>query len=555
MASSIKYHIYPGKLQSSLDKAIEDISTSNVIDRLWKHDHTLWADTPEEITNRLDWLSLPESMPEAVKEITAYVDQAVAEGYQTALLLGMGGSSLAPDVFRRVFASSQGYLDLIVLDTTDASTIFKVAQDLDLSHTLFIVSTKSGGTVETLSLFKYFYNLTMQKLGKDEVGQHFTAITDPGSRLEKLATELDFRKIFLNTPNIGGRYSALSHFGMVPAALIGINITKFLAEAADMAIKTKTSPTGKNLGLDIGALMGAGSKENIDKITFISGQNIASLEDWVEQLIAESTGKSGKGILPIAGEALADDLTKYSFDRIFVITSIGTNSKLAHTADELTKHGHPVIQIELEDKYQLSSLMFAWEAATAIAGQIIGIHPFNQPNVEAAKKLATKSIETYKTTGTLPASETAPLSTALLEKFLSPVTPGDYIAIQAFVPALPEIEAVFRMLQSTLRDIYQVPVTFGFGPRYLHSTGQLHKGDKGKGHFIQFKAKGSKDISIPEMAGETTSFISFDILKYAQAIGDAQALTEENRPVLAIELDGHPVSQIKTLVEELTKNG
>jgi glucose-6-phosphate isomerase len=556
MSKSIKYEIYPGKFKSALDEKLAELSSQDILKRVWEHDYTLWNDKPDEITNRLDWLTLPETMTEKLEEMAEFVEDAVQNGFKKAVLLGMGGSSLAPDVFRRVFDTQAGHLELMVLDTTDAAFVSEAAKNLEIPQTLFIVSTKSGGTVETLSLFKYFYNLTLDQVGSHTAGSHFVAITDPGSRLEKLAGELKFRKAFLNNPNLGGRYSALSYFGLVPAALMGIDIKTLLANAKVTADNTKSETSlENNIAVKMGVLLGTAASQGVDKLTFLSDQKIAALEDWIEQLIAESTGKSGTGILPVAGEALPSDLANYSKDRIFANLGLGENPHLLQVTKNLVELGFPVIQITIDNLNQLGGMMYLWEVATAIAGKIINIHPFNQPNVEAAKKLARQTVETYQQTGNLPESNSIKYNPEQILNFLEPIYDSSYIAIQAFTTPTPDAEKAFRSLQAAFRDKYHVAVTFGFGPRYMHSTGQLHKGDAGKGYFIQFRSKSMQDIPIPETAGQEDSFITFDILKTAQAIGDAQALVQENRKVLAIELDGDPKEQIKDLTAKIQQDG
>jgi len=552
----IKIKINSGNLHSQLDQKLSQLSKSNVLSRLWEHDYTLWNDTPEEITNRLDWLTLPNTMAEKTTELTRFAEQVVNDGITTVILLGMGGSSLAPDVFQRVFGHQEKFPQLTVLDTTDAAKIAEIAGNLKIEHTLFIVSTKSGGTVETLSLFKYFYNLTLTTLGKEQTGNHFVAITDPGSNLETLASDLHFRKIFKNNPNLGGRYSALSYFGIVPGALLGMDIQEFLSKASILAEHNKNETNlAHNQAVKLGALLGLAANHRIDKITFLSAEEINSLEDWIEQLIAESTGKSEKGILPVVGESLASNLRDYQEDRIFAITRVSNTTFGKETAKTLIEKGFPVIEIELENLYQLGSLMLLWEIATAIAGHVMKIHPFNQPNVEAAKKLAQQTVETYKETGDLPKTESIPYSADSILEFCTAIPQKKYVAIQAFLTPTQKTKTAFRELQAALRDQYKLAVTFGFGPRYLHSTGQLHKGDGGNGYFLQFRSKSKEDIAIPEKAGSSNSFISFDILKFAQAIGDAQALQAERRKILAIDLDTNPLPQINDLISKIKSYG
>ena len=544
--------IYPASLSDGLLSALEQFSADEVIRRLWEHDHTLWSSTDDEIRNRLDWLHLPDTMEPKIDEINGFAEKILESQVEHVILLGMGGSSLAPEMLQTVFRNAHGYPKLSILDSTDPAAILNIQSNINLEKTIFIVATKSGGTVETLSLFKYFYELLHNQTQIAEPGNHFIAITDPGSQLEQMGKELKFREIFLNNPNIGGRYSALSYFGLLPAAMIGIDIRLLLSEAKKMIddIFTTTSPS-PNFAVALGALLGTGANSGFDKLTFFSNNSITSFADWVEQLIAESTGKSGKGILPIVEEKFTEDLTNYGLDRMFVIHQLGDDPHLEKVAQKLEQAGFPVIHIHITTKYQLGGLFMAWEIATSLAGHLMHIHPFNQPNVEAAKSLSKNSMELFKKSGALPDPESAPLSLEVIETFLSEIKPGDYICIQAFVTPAEETLEAFRNLQANLRDRYKVAVTFGFGPRFLHSTGQLHKGDAGRGFFLQFVSTSKTDISIPTQPGSSDSYISFEILKKAQALGDAEALRQANRRVVSFILDEPVGNKIREIAERV----
>lgn len=544
--------IYPASLYDSLVSVLNQFSNEEVIRRLWEHDHTLWSTTDEEIRNRLDWLHLPDTMPEKIHEIQAFAEQIYGDQFEHMVLLGMGGSSLAPEMLQAIFGNAPGYPELIILDSTDPGAILKVQSNINLEKSIFIVATKSGGTVETLSLFKYFYVLLREHYRIEVPGQHFIAITDPGSRLEQLGKELQFRKIFLNNPNIGGRYSALSYFGLVPAALIGLDIRLLLSTAkniTDSIFAPRVSQA--SFAVTLGALLGAAGIKGIDKLTFISNASIASFSDWVEQLIAESTGKSGKGILPVVDEKFSADLLGYGPDRMFVVQQYGDDQAFDRLTQELQKAGFPVIHTPIKDKYELGGLIMTWEIATALAGHVLQIHPFNQPNVESAKILAKNSMDLFKNNGILPESISRPLSAETIEDFLLDIKTGDYICIQAFVTPSTNTMDTFRSLQATLRDKYKTAVTFGFGPRFLHSTGQLHKGDSGNGYFLQFVSTARSDISIPTQTDSSASYISFDILKQAQAIGDAEALRQANRKLVTFILDEPVGDKIKEISARL----
>ncbi len=544
--------ITPASLDDVLEKTRNQLVEQNVLQRLWEHDYTLWEDSPEEISNRLGWLDLPETMEAEITEIESLVQDVRKDGITSVLLLGMGGSSLAPDVFSKMFGNSPGYPDLHILDSTDPGAVQHFQDTLKLESTLFIVATKSGGTEETLSFFKYYYNLLVKSSGRENAASHFVAITDPGSKLEKLAQDLNFRKTFLNNPNIGGRYSALSHFGLVPAALIGVDLQEFLQVGRQaMAENSAETSVQDSFAATLGGLIGTAAVHGRDKLTFISDDRAAPFSDWVEQLIAESTGKSGKGILPVIGEQLAADLGTYPDDRIFVIQTAQESGKMAPTAEALSALGHAVIQYHIDSPYKLSHWMLVWEIATAIAGHILQIHPFDQPNVESAKVAARGSVKTYRETGKLPERISAPLTYEAVTGFLQKSKPGDYIAIQAYVNPTPENEKAFRALQTALRDKYSLAVTFGFGPRFLHSTGQLHKGDGGNGIFLQFTSVPTEDLPIPENPGSDHSFIDFGVLKQAQALGDAQALEDANRRMLTFTLMEPAAGTIQAITEKV----
>ncbi|MGF1504501.1 MAG: glucose-6-phosphate isomerase [Anaerolineae bacterium] len=519
-----------GNHAEAVEEALETYKKDNITARIWDGDHTVWQSEPDEISNRLGWLTIADRMD--LDTINDLVEAVHSAGYTDILLLGMGGSSLAPEVFSRTFGSAEGHPDLHVLDSTDPGAVRAYDETLDLANTLFIVASKSGGTAETLSFFKYFYNRCVDELGEAEAGEHFIAITDPGSKLEKLGKELEFRHVFLNDPNIGGRYSALSFFGLVPAALLGINVPKLLerANAAAEAAKAASSDAAK-LGVTIGELANQGR----DKLTLITDPQIESFGDWVEQLIAESTGKAGKGILPVVGEDLGEPEV-YGDDRVFVLMQIGKTSDYAILLNGLESAGHPVITLPLDDTYDLGAMFFLWAMATAVAGWRLGIHPFNQPNVESAKVQARAMINEYTEKGELPAGEIIDPDPGALTRFLDSASPGDYVTLQAFITPNEAATTALHALRMAIRDNRKLATTMGYGPRYLHSTGQLHKGDGGSGLFVQFTSEVEDDVDIPDEAGSSESAMTFGVLRDAQALGDAQALRGEGRRILRFRL-------------------
>ncbi|MDA8124593.1 MAG: glucose-6-phosphate isomerase [Deltaproteobacteria bacterium] len=526
------------------------LGENRVVERIRQKDHTLWKPEPKEIANRLGWLDSPQAMRGRLPEIKTVVDGIRADGYTFALLMGMGGSSLAPEVFRRIFGVADGFLDLAVLDSTDPGAVLDRAGRLDLKRSLFIVSTKSGGTVETFSFLKYFYNLAAEKLGEGEAGRHFIAITDPGSALTAVAAANRFRHTFLNDPEIGGRYSALSFFGLFPAALIGMDVDRLLDRAAAER-EGEFSRGGKEGtgGALLGALLGELAKRGRDKLTFVFSPEIAAFGDWVEQLIAESTGKEGKGILPVVEEPLGPPGV-YGNDRVFVCLRSGEDRTQEQRLRILAEAGHPVVDLLLADLYDLGGQCFFWEMATVAAGWQLMINPFDQPDVEEAKVLARKMIAQYTEKGAMPEEKpvleaqgisvygdvTSGTPASALDEFLGQAGPGAYAAIQAYLRPCSETSEALARLRLRLRERFHIAVTAGYGPRFLHSTGQLHKGDAGRGLFIQLTADDPRDAKIPDELGRPASALSFGVLKAAQAVGDRQALTDAGRHVLRLHL-------------------
>jgi transaldolase/glucose-6-phosphate isomerase len=556
-----------GTYQRTFEKDLADLRDNRIMSRIWAHDHTVWKPEPAAITNRLGWLRSPEVMGDSVKRMEELADAVRSDGYTHALLLGMGGSSLAPEVFRKTFGVKDGFLDLDVLDSTDPGAVLTYADTLIPSRTLFIVSTKSGTTVETLSLFKFFYNWLSDALGQDSAGEHFIAITDPGTPLTDLAAKYGFRATYLNDPNIGGRYSALSYFGLVPATLIGVDVEALLDRAMNMVCNSEgcNCPTsGDNRGAHLGAILGGLNKIGKDKVTLIAPPEMESFGDWVEQLIAESTGKDGKGIVPVVGESIGPP-DVYDKDRILVQLCMEGDDIIDGAIAELERAGHPLVRLFIRDRYDLGGQFFLWEMAVAVAGHCMGINPFDQPNVEAAKVLARKLTAEYKENGSLPAETPSLVSDAIavysdvhsntpgdaLIAFLGQATTSGYVSLQAYVQPTVKTTAALQNLRTRLRDKYHLATTIGYGPRFLHSTGQLHKGDAGNGLFIQFTADDKRDVPIPEEAGSPDSSMSFGILKAAQAMGDRRALLDRGRKVIRFHLGGDILGGLKKLAEML----
>ena len=541
-----------GSYQQTVDSALAEMAEKQVVKRIWAHDHTVWKPEPTEIRNRLGWLHTAEVMSDNVHRLQALTEAVHTDGYTHALLLGMGGSSLAPEVFRRTFGVAEGYLDLSVLDSTDPAAVLAHAEDIDPTRTLFIVATKSGTTVETLSLFKFFYNRVAGAVGPQRTGEHFVAITDPGSPLADLASQHTFRATFLNDPNIGGRYSALSYFGLVPAALVGVDVPRLL----DRALTSVTACEGcvaveDNPGAWLGAILGELAKAGRDKLTLVASPAIASFGNWVEQLIAESTGKEEQGILPVVGEPLGPPAV-YGDDRLFVHLRLQDDDSDDDALAAVEEAGYSVVRLHLHAPYDLGGQFFLWEMATAVAGHRLDINPFDQPNVEASKALAREMVAEYTAKGILPSGESSPLTAEALNEFLNQAQPQDYVALQAYVQPSGETDAALLALRARLRDRHRLATTVGYGPRYLHSTGQLHKGDGGHGLFIQFTADDEQDIPIPEEAGASDSPITFGVLKAAQALGDHQALLNAGRRVIRFHLGADVIGGLRKLSEMLS---
>lgn len=565
------FHAHLGRYEEQVDTALQELRRDRILARIWDHDYTVWESEPDEITNRLGWLHSPDQMPAAIPKLKALANELRAEGYTHALLLGMGGSSLAPEMFRKTFGVREGFLDLGVLDSTDADAVSGWANRLDPARTLFIVSTKSGGTIETFSFFKYFYNQVSDRVGRQQAGRHFVAITDPGSKLAETSEEYGFRATFINDPNIGGRYSALSYFGLAPAALIGVDLDVLLDRAQVAACNCDGSNCphqGDNLGGKLGAILGELAKAGRDKLTLITSPAMASFADWVEQLIAESTGKIGKGIVPIVGETLGTP-DVYGDDRLFVYLRLKSDLTQDKAVQALEHAGHPVVTLDLNDVYDLGAQIFLWKMATAVAGYRLGIHPFNQPDVEAAKILARNLVAAYQTRGALPETDAdfqdgkiaiyydrADLPSGntpgeILHSFLQLAQAGFYVAIQAYIQPTVEMDHPLALLRAYIREKTHMATTVGYGPRFLHSTGQLHKGDAGKGLFIQFTSDPVQDVAIPDLGGSQASSISFGILKLAQALGDRQALLDKGRRVIRFHLGQDAQAELERLLEQL----
>ena len=565
-----RYEAELGALQGEVDATLQRADAEHFAKKVWDKDPAFWKPNPadqNEITDRLGWLTVTETMADALPRLTELRDGVRKAGFTHAVLLGMGGSSLAPEVLRETFGAAQGQPDLIVLDSTDPATLLDAERTIDLRHTLFIVASKSGGTIETLSQFKYFYE-KLHALEGDGAGAQFIAITDPGTKLDQLARDSRFRAIFRNPADIGGRYSALSFFGLVPAAILGVDVAKLLDRADTMRHACHGSgPARENPGLWLGAIIGTCAKDGRDKVTLTLSPPIGTFGYWVEQLIAESTGKEGKGILPVEGEPLGTP-QEYGNDRLFVYlrTDEGFDPEQDKAIAALKADGQPVVTIALRDTYDLGAEFFRWEFATAIAGALIGINAFDQPNVQEAKDRTAAILEQYAKSHELPQpqavlrtervtmysgeEEAARLADAVslqaaLEIFARQAGSGDYVALLAYVQRTPETQEQLQHIRLRLRDMRRVATTLGYGPRFQHSTGQLHKGGANNGLFLQFVARDTEDVAIP---GEV---YTFSVLKQAQALGDLQALQAHGRRAIRIDLGADIAGGLAEVVQAL----
>jgi transaldolase/glucose-6-phosphate isomerase len=504
-----------GPLEDPVLARVRTLGREEVVRRIWSADHTVWSDRPDEIANRLGWLEIDDGMSEEVERLEAFAHSVHREGYRNVVLLGMGGSSLAPAVMGATFGRSRRAMTLKVISTTDPAAIRAAESRIQPKQTLFVVSSKSGTTIETRALFDYFWSRIPD-------GRHFAAITDAGTPLEALGRERGFRKVFAHTAdggpltggaNIGGRYSALSYFGLVPAALAGVPVRELLERAHEVHQACHACvPMADNPGAWLGAALGEAALAGRDKLTLALDPRLAALGMWIEQLIAESTGKDGKGILPVVGEPLGAPHV-YGGDRLFV--AIGEPE--GYALDDLEGAGQPVVRIPFRDRQQLGAEFFRWEFATAIAAHVLGIHPFNQPNVQEAKD-ATDRVLAGDAAGT--DAKTPPA-----REVLESVRPGDYIALLAYTRETPLLDERLQQARVALRDRYRVATTVGYGPSYLHSTGQLHKGGPASGVFLVYAPEERADLDIPGRP------YSFGDLKRAQAHGDVASLQAHGRRV------------------------
>jgi len=560
----------PAGLQAEVDEALERAGRERWAERLWSRDASLW--TSKDEAKWLKWLDAGSAGCVDLLALQAFQAEVKAAGFAHALLIGMGGSSLGPEVLAQTFGAQAGFPQLLVLDSTDPAQIRRLEAQIDASSTLFIVSSKSGTTLEPDILQRHFWALTKAAVG-DRVGSHFVAVTDPGSKLEKTAGEEGWRRVFHGEPEIGGRYSVLSNFGMVPAAAMGIDLDRFFETTGAMAAACgPEAPPKANPGVELGCILGTAAKGGQDKISILASRGIADLGAWLEQLLAESTGKQGKALIPVAAEP-PGPIPDYSYDRVFAYLRLEGHDEpaLDALADALAEAGHPLVWIDLKSREDIGEEFFRWEVATAIAGAVMQLNPFDQPDVEASKVATRKLTDQYEQSGQL-APETPLVSgdgvavfadhanaealkelaaswtpAAYVEAHLRRAHEGDYVGLLAYIDrSHPHTEAL-QKIRARIRDHMKLATVLGFGPRFLHSTGQAYKGGPNSGVFLQITHEPAQDIAVPGQR------YGFRVVEAAQARGDMEVLAERGRRVIRLDLGRDVEGGLKWLADAVER--
>jgi len=542
-------------LEARIRESLNRMEEENWIARIWDLDAELWRSEPEhvkEIRNRLGWLHLPTRIMPKLPMLSDFADAARGE-FERVVLLGMGGSSLAPWCFNDIFGTPEGYPEFAVLDSTVPAEVLAATGDSAPEDCLFIVSSKSGTTSETRAFFDYFWAEVSAK--KEDAGENFVIVTDPGSALLEVADERDVRAVFENWQDIGGRYSALSYFGMTPAALMGLPLRTIVEQAEAMAQAcSPETPADECPGAALGALLGCCWEMGRDKVTFLTSKRLATFGDWAEQLLAESTGKEGKGLVPVVGESPLE-ADAYGDDRVFVYLHMGEDATHDTMMEQLAERGHPIVRIAVEDPTSIGAEMYRWEFATAIAGAIMQIDPFDQPNVQEAKDKTKELLAAYADEGELPEQEADVYEGSIfhgnvrgaVQDLIDSIEPGDYFAIMAYLHRSETVDHTVAHMRAEVATEKGVATTFGYGPRFLHSTGQLHKGGPETGVFLQITSEGGEDVDVP---GEAYDFAT---LKDAQAIGDLAVLQEHGLRVMRIDVGDEPATNLGRLVEMIVQ--
>ena len=564
----------PRDLGAVMDEAVGDWQRRAKVERLWAGDASLWSGTDER--EWMGWLAVTEDQLAHLDHLHRIVRDVREEGFTDALLLGMGGSSLCPEVLSTTFGQMDEAPKFHVLDSTDPAQIRRFESQIDVRRTLFIVSSKSGSTLEPNIFKQYFFDRVSQHVGPDAAGTHFIAITDPGSKLENVATRDEFRRIFPGVPTIGGRYSALSDFGLIPAAVMGLDVERLLDRADEMVHACAACvPVAENPGVALGLLLGVAGRRGRDKVTLITSPGISGLGAWLEQLLGESTGKNGRGLIPVDGERLGAPAV-YGSDRLFVYLRLeaAPNRDQDFAVERLERGGHPVVRIDLRDQYDVGQEFFRWEIATAVAGSILETNPFNQPDVEASKVATRTLTEAYEKSGSLPAEtpfvkgdwftlftdevNVAALratageltAEAILRAHLNRLSSGNYFALLAYVEMSESHHKELQAIRHRVRDTKRVATCLGYGPRFLHSTGQAYKGGPNTGVFLQVTCEDAADLSVPGQG------YSFGVVKAAQARGDFQVLAERERRALRVHLGpdvGRGLTRVRQILERVVE--
>ncbi|MBN2206166.1 MAG: glucose-6-phosphate isomerase [Candidatus Aminicenantes bacterium] len=553
-----------GAAERAVQEALAELAGQDVIGRIWSKDASVWRGPAREIAGRLGWLTAPEDSLRRLPGFEALAFEVRAEGFREAAVLGMGGSSLAPEVLSRVFPTGGTGLRLSIHDSTAPAAVLEAARRLDIERTLFLVSSKSGTTVETLSLFRYFYGLVAGLAGREAAGRSFLALTDPDTPLEREARALRFRAVVHGDRDVGGRFSVFTPFGVVPAALQGLDVRRLLGEGRRAAALCREADPARNPGARLGAMLAVMAREGRDKLSLVASEEIRPFGAWLEQLVAESTGKNGRGILPVLEDSpLA--ASALGADRFYAVLRLEGDARLDADIRALADRGVPHAVLPVADRYELGGQFFLWEMATAVAGRLLEVNPFDQPNVESAKAIARDRLRAFREEGAFPVESPSLAEDGIalfgagpagglgpaFRTFLDLGRTGDYVALLAFLAPDAATEALLRSLTAAVRDRTGLASTWGWGPRYLHSTGQLHKGDAGRGLFIVLSAADAEDIPIPDAAGEARSATGFGTLKAAQALGDDTALRTAGRRVLRVDLGSDATAGLKRLVSLL----
>jgi len=565
---NIKYSL-PATLEKNVEAAIDNWTKEGKVARLWSKDATLWTNTDE--AKWLGWLDIVERQQADLAEFAALAADIKSAGFKQALLLGMGGSSLCPEVLTVTFGHQAGYPTLHIVDSTDPEQVAAADKAVDLSKTVVIVASKSGSTLEPNILKQYFFARMQEVVGKEKAGSHFIAITDPGSKMEQVAKADGFRKIFYGDATIGGRFSALSNFGIVPATVIGLDVPQFLAQAKTAVDAAKSDKVADNAAVHLGLILGTTHNAGQNKLTILTSPEIYDLGAWMEQLIAESTGKQGHGITPVDRETLAAP-EFYGNDRVFAVVRLksGDNAALDAGVAALKEAGQPVVEIEIDGLYEVAGQFFTWEIATSVAGSVIGINTFNQPDVEASKIETRHLTDEYEKTGKLavhvPIAEgdglkiyadeqyaavvaskdgdgNIPSPFAVIKNHIAQIGVGDYFAPLAYIHMTAQNEAAIQSFRIAVRDGKKVATCLGFGPRFLHSTGQDYKGGPNTGVFIQITADHAADVAIPDAK------YTFGVVIDAQAAGDLAVLQQRKRRAIRVHLGTDVAAGLKTLGE------